>query len=53
MSLAVADVDGDGDPDLAMSNIGPNVLLRNDSKDGVAMFKNIAPDVGTERTYFD
>jgi len=30
MGLAIGDVDTDGDPDIYLSNVGPNVLLRND-----------------------
>ncbi|MEM7405067.1 MAG: CRTAC1 family protein [Pseudomonadota bacterium] len=52
MGLAIGDLDFDGDPDFAMSNIGPNVVLRNDSTPGHPAFANIAPALGVERTYF-
>jgi hypothetical protein len=51
MGLAFADLDDDGDPDFAMSNIGPNVLLRNDSKPGAVAFTDVAKAAGITRTY--
>lgn len=43
--VAVADFDGDGWPDLLVTNFGPNVLYRNR---GDGTFENVAPDAGVE-----
>ena len=44
MGCAVGDYDNDGDPDLFISNVGPNVLYRNDGEgDGRWRFVDIAP----------
>jgi len=40
------DIDNDGDPDLYLSNFGPNRLLRNDTHDGVARFTDITQSAG-------
>jgi enediyne biosynthesis protein E4 len=41
---AVADFDGDGDQDIYVCNVGPNVLLRNE---GEGRFKDISLESGT------
>ena len=46
MGLAVGDVDRDGWPDLAFSNIGPNVLLLN-NRDG--NFRDVSEAAGVRR----
>ena len=51
MGLAIADIDGDGTPDAAMSNIGPNALLMNRSRPGAPRFEDVASAAGVERTY--
>jgi len=43
--VAVADYDGDGRPDLFLTNFGPNVLYRNR---GDGTFENVAPRLGLE-----
>ena len=43
--VAVADYDGDGWPDLLVTNFGPNVLYRNR---GDGTFENVAPQAGIE-----
>ena len=43
MGAAVGDIDGDGDPDLYVTNYGPNRLYEND---GRAVFADIAPELG-------
>jgi len=44
MGCAVGDYDNDGDADLFISNVGPNVLYRNDGeRDGQWRFTDIAP----------
>ncbi|MCP4758899.1 MAG: CRTAC1 family protein [Planctomycetes bacterium] len=43
MGVAVGDIDGDGDPDLYVTNVGRNTMLRND--DGV--FVDITESSGT------
>jgi Flp pilus assembly protein TadD len=43
--VAWGDYDGDGDPDLYVSNVGPNRLYRND---GDGTFTDVAPDLGVE-----
>jgi hypothetical protein len=45
---AWGDYDGDGDPDLYVSNIGPNRLYRNDGagEDGKVTFTDVAPEAG-------
>jgi len=42
------DYDGDGDPDLYVSNLGPNRLYRNDGagEDGTVTFTDVAPALG-------
>lgn len=44
--VAWGDYDDDGDPDLFVSNIGPNRLYRNDSTDGRARFVDVAASAG-------
>ncbi len=44
MGAAVGDFDNDGDPDLYLTNLGPNRLLRND---GNGQFSDITPGSGT------
>ncbi len=43
MGVAAADYDGDGDVDLYVTNVGANVLLRND---GTGHFENVATAAG-------
>jgi enediyne biosynthesis protein E4 len=43
--VAVADYDGDGRPDLLVTNFGPNALYRNR---GDGTFENVAPRLGLE-----
>ncbi|HSL83724.1 MAG TPA: FG-GAP-like repeat-containing protein, partial [Thermoanaerobaculia bacterium] len=47
--VAWGDYDGDGHPDLYVSNIGPNRLYRNLGPDagGVVTFTDVAPETGT------
>lgn len=49
MGLALGDVDGDGFVDVAISNIGDNVLLLND---GSGVFSDIADKASTKRGAF-
>ena len=46
--VAWGDYDGDGDPDLYVSNLGPNRLYRNDGagEDGTVTFTDVAPALG-------
>ena len=46
--VAWGDFDNDGDPDLYVSNIGPNRLFRNDGmrEDGLTRFTDVAPRLG-------
>jgi len=46
--VAWGDVDGDGDPDLYVSGVGPNSLYRNDGpgEDGRPRFTDVAPELG-------
>jgi hypothetical protein len=57
MGTAVGDYDGDGDPDLYVTNLGPNVLYRND---GNGRFTDVAKAAGvgdaawgTSSVFFD
>jgi hypothetical protein len=57
MGAAVGDYDGDGDPDLYVTNVGPNVLYRND---GGGRFSDVTaaagvgdPAWGTSAVFFD
>jgi hypothetical protein len=43
LGVSVADVDGDGDPDVYITNLGPNRLYRNN---GNGTFTDIAPEAG-------
>lgn len=44
MGCAVGDVDGDGDPDLYVTAVGPNLLLRNDG----GVFEDVSADSGAQ-----
>ena len=46
MGVAAGDADNDGDLDLYVTNVGPNVLLRNDSTDGQIHFTDITAQAG-------
>ncbi|MFP3942197.1 MAG: FG-GAP repeat domain-containing protein, partial [Thermoanaerobaculia bacterium] len=48
--VAWGDYDDDGDPDLYVSNIGPNRLYRNDGRgeDGTTTFTDVAPELGVD-----
>ncbi len=45
MGMAVGDYDSDGDPDLYLTNFGPNVLYRND---GDGTFTDVTRDAGVD-----
>jgi hypothetical protein len=47
MGAAVGDYDGDGDPDLYVTNVGPNVLYRND---GNGRFSDVTETAGVGDT---
>ena len=52
MGMDAGDVDGDGTPELALSNIGPNVLLKSTAKGpGLPLYKDVAQQSGVSRTY--
>ncbi|MBI5362933.1 MAG: CRTAC1 family protein [Planctomycetes bacterium] len=57
MGCAVGDYDGDGDPDLFVTNIGPDVLWRNDGNGGFTDVTKAArvgcPGWGTSCGFFD
>lgn len=44
MGAAVGDYDGDGDPDLYVTNFGPNVLYRNDG----GTFSDVSQELGVD-----
>ncbi|MFP3942143.1 MAG: CRTAC1 family protein, partial [Thermoanaerobaculia bacterium] len=48
--VAWGDYDDDGDPDLYVSNLGPNRLYRNDGldEDGTVRFTDVAPELGVD-----
>ncbi len=46
MGVATADYDADGDLDLYVTNVGPNVLLRNDTVDGRVGFTDVSAEAG-------
>ncbi len=57
MGVAISDYDGDGDPDVYLTALGPNVLLRND---GNGKFTDVSttagvgdPGFGSSATWFD
>jgi len=45
MGCAIGDYDGDGDPDIFVTNVGPNVLYRND---GQGTFTDVSVDAGVD-----
>ena len=45
MGVAVGDYDRDGDTDIYVTNVGPNVLLRND---GTGRFENVSRQAGVD-----
>ncbi len=47
MGVAVGDYDDDGDVDLYVTNLGPNLLLRND---GAGNFENVAVAAGVDES---
>ena len=49
MGLAVGDYDGDGDPDLYLTNFGPNVLYRNR---GDGTFQDVTREAGVDDPRF-
>jgi hypothetical protein len=52
MGLDVGDVDGDGVAEIAMSNIGPNVLMARQAKrNGIPQFQDRAARAGLARTW--
>lgn len=51
MGMAVADLNGDGLPEIAMSNIGPNVLLQSQPGKVMPRFVDVARGAGVQRTY--
>ncbi len=53
MGLSAGDLNRDGKPDFAMSNIGPNYLLRNTTSPSGITFVDISDAAGIRRTYFD
>ncbi len=46
MGVAAGDADNDGDVDLYVTNVGPDVLLRNDSADGRLRFTDVTASAG-------
>ncbi|MFO1009062.1 MAG: CRTAC1 family protein [Planctomycetota bacterium] len=57
MGVTVGDFDGDGDPDLFVTNVGPDVLWRNEGdgtfRDVTATAGIVAPGWGTSCGFFD
>jgi hypothetical protein len=54
MGAATADYDGDGDTDLYVTNVGPNVLFRNEGPDanGVVTFTDVSAEAGVDHPGF-
>ncbi len=57
MGLAIGDIDGDGDPDVYVTNVGPNTLLRNNGDGTFADVTDSAgvgePGWGSSATFVD
>jgi hypothetical protein len=54
MGAATADYDGDGDTDLYVTNVGPNVLLRNDGPgvNDATTFTDVSAEAGVDHPGF-
>jgi len=53
MGMSAGDLNRDGKPDFALSNIGPNYLLLNSTADGNIGFSDISDSAGIRRTHPD
>ena len=53
VGVTSGDYDGDGDPDLYITNVGANVLLRNDRRDeGDVVFSDVSVEAGVADSSF-